>query len=52
MLERGANALITDVEGNITLHWAALSGSRHTCELLLNAGCDINATNTNGETPM
>ncbi len=52
LLERGANPLITDVEGNITLHWAALSGSRTTCEMLLNAGCEVNATNTIGETPI
>ncbi len=52
LLDRGADPLITDVEGNITLHWAALSGSKSTCELLLNAGCDVNATNTIGETPM
>lgn len=52
LLEHGANPLITDAEGNIALHWAALSGSRSTCEVLLNAGCDINATNSIGETPM
>lgn len=52
MLERGADPLITDAEGNITLHWAALSGSRSTCELLLNAGCDVNTINNIGETPM
>lgn len=52
MLTRGANPLITDAEGNIALHWAALAGSRHTCELLINAGCDVNATNSIGETPI
>ena len=36
LLERGADPLITDAEGNITLHWAALSGSMTTCERLLN----------------
>lgn len=52
LLERGADPLITDAEGNIALHWSALAGSRTTCELLLNSGCDINETNNIGETPM
>ena len=52
LLERGADPLITDAEGNITLHWAALSGSMTTCERLLNAGCDVNSINNIGETPM
>ncbi len=52
LLRRGADPLITDAEGNIALHWAALSGSRTTCQMLLNAGCNVNATNNIGETPM
>ena len=52
LLEHGADPLITDAEGNIALHWAALSGSYKTCEQLLNYGCDVNATNSIGETPM
>ncbi len=52
LLERSANPLITDSEGNIALHWAALSGSMNTCERLLNAGCDVNEVNSIGETPM
>jgi ankyrin repeat protein len=52
LLEHGADPLISDAEGNIALHWAALSGSKKTCELLLNHGCDVNATNSIGETPM
>ncbi len=52
LLECGADPLITDAEGNIALHWAALSGSHRTCEKLLNHGCDVNATNSIGETPM
>jgi len=34
------------------LHWAALSGSHYTCQLLLDYGCNINATNSIGETPL
>lgn len=52
LLERGSDPLITDAEGNIALHWAALSGSRVTCEMLLNAGCGVNDVNNIGETPM
>ena len=52
LLERGSDPLITDAEGNIALHWAALSGSMITCELLLNSGCGINDVNNIGETPM
>lgn len=52
LLTRGADPFITDVEGNIAIHWGALSGSRSTCELLLNYGCPVNATNDLGETPM
>lgn len=52
LLEHGADPLITDAEGNIALHWAALSGSYKTCEKLLNYGCDVNANNSIGETPM
>jgi len=52
LLIRGADPLITDAEGNIAIHWGALSGSRATCELLLNHNCNINSTNNLGETPM
>ena len=52
LLKRGADPLKIDTEGNIALHWGALSGSRSTCETLLNHGCDVNSTNSLGETPM
>ena len=52
LLIRGADPFITDAEGNIAIHWGALSGSRATCELLLNHNCNINSTNNLGETPM
>ena len=52
LLENGADPLISDAEGNISLHWAALSGSYKTCELLMNYGCDVNATNSILETPL
>ena len=52
LLKRGADPLKLDTEGNIALHWGSLSGSRSTCETLLNYGCDVNSTNSLGETPM
>merc|ERR1712150_282148 len=51
LLKRGADPLKIDTEGNIALHWGALSGSRSTCETLLNHGCDVDSTNSLGETP-
>ena len=51
-MRRGSDPLITDFEGNTALHWASLAGVHSTCDLLLNAGCDVNAMNNNGETPI
>jgi ankyrin repeat protein len=51
-LENGADPLVADADGNIALHWAVLSGSMTSCELLLNHGCDVNSTNNIGDTPL
>jgi len=52
LLNQGADPLLTDVEMNIALHWGAFSGSKTTCEKLIASGCDINAQNGIGETPL
>ena len=52
LLESGSDPLVADVDGNIALHWAVLSGSMVSCELLLDYGCDVNKTNNIGDTAM
>jgi len=44
--------MLQDDVGNIALHWAAYSGSRANCHLLLDYKSDVNATNEAGDTPM
>jgi ankyrin repeat protein len=48
LLEQGADPFVTDVEMNISLHWAAFSGSKGITDLLLSAGCNVNQTNAIG----
>ena len=43
---------VADADGNISLHWAVLSGSMNAVESLLNHGCDVNAANKIGDTPL
>jgi len=43
---------VTDIDGNIALHWGAYSGSSEICELLLHWGNDLNLTNSAGDTPV
>ena len=52
LLEAGADPFVSDSDGNIALHWAVLSGSMNAVELLLNHGCDVNAANNIGDTPL
>jgi ankyrin repeat protein len=52
LLEQGADPFVTDTEGNIALHWAVLSGSMSSVEMLLNYGCQVNAANNIGDTPL
>lgn len=52
LISNGANPNLRDVEYNEALHWAAFSGSCNVLELLLNAGCDVNTLNVQGETPL
>jgi ankyrin repeat protein len=52
LLEMGADPFVADSDGNIALHWAVLSGSMNSVELLLNYGCDVNSANNIGDTPL
>ena len=52
LLEMGADPFVADADGNISLHWAVLSGSMNAVESLLNHGCDVNAANKIGDTPL
>ncbi len=48
LLEQGADPHVMDVEMNISLHWAAFSGSKTITDLLLSAGCNVNQANAIG----
>lgn len=52
LVEKKCDPLIRDAEQNIALHWSAFSGSSEITELLLNQGCDVNAVNVHGDTPL
>lgn len=52
LISNGANPHLRDVEYNEALHWAAFSGSSDVLAMLLNAGCDVNTVNVQGETPL
>lgn len=52
LINHGASPHARDVEQNVALHWAAFSNSSHIIEVLLNNGCDVNAVNVHGETPL
>jgi euchromatic histone-lysine N-methyltransferase len=52
LMSKRADPLIRDSEQNIALHWSTFSGSVDISELLLNYGCNVNATNAQGDTPL
>lgn len=52
LIESKCDPLIRDSEQNIALHWSAYSGSTDITELLLDLGCDVNAVNVHGDTPL
>lgn len=52
LMSNGADPNLRDVEYNEALHWAAFSGSCNVLELLLNADCDVNTVNVQGESPL
>lgn len=52
LLDKKCDPLIRDAEQNIALHWSAFSGSAEITEMLLNEGCDVNAVNVHGDTPL
>ena len=39
-------------EENTGLHWASYAGSVDIAELLLNAGCELEAVNEHGDRPL
>ncbi|XP_072380058.1 uncharacterized protein [Diabrotica undecimpunctata] len=50
LLENGADANITDVNGNTLLHLALLQNRKKMAEILIqNFNCDVNAKNYNGQ---
>ena len=46
------SSFYSDNEENTALHWSAFSGSQDIAALLLDAGCDIEATNDKGDRPL
>ncbi len=52
LLANGADARITESEGNGALHFAALGNSAEVSAMLIDAGADINAVNRAGYTPL
>ncbi|VEN36415.1 unnamed protein product [Callosobruchus maculatus] len=53
LLGAGADGRARDVEHNEPIHWAAFSGREDVVGLLLDkGGCDVNAVNAHGETPL
>ena len=52
LLEKKCDPLIRDSEQNLALHWSAYGGSWEITEMLLNEGCDVNAVNVHGDTPL
>ena len=39
-------------EGNTALHWASFAGADELTEMFLSRGCDVQAVNIHGDTPL
>ncbi|XP_017783389.1 PREDICTED: histone-lysine N-methyltransferase EHMT2 isoform X2 [Nicrophorus vespilloides] len=52
LLSEKANPLLSDVEQNVALHWAAFSGSSKIVEMILNFGGEVNVINSHGDSPL
>lgn len=52
LLNCGADATICDAENNTALHWATLSESPETVQILLQTRCNLSAQNINGDTAL
>ena len=52
LVESGGNVKSEDVYGNTPLHASTFGGYEDMAKLLVESGCDINATNLQQETPL
>lgn len=52
LLNCGADPSICDAENNTALHWATLSESLETVQILLQSRCNLSAQNINGDTAL
>lgn len=52
LLQCKADPSVRDAEQNVALHWAAYSGSVDIVAVLLDHGCEVNAANLHGDTPL
>lgn len=52
LIHRGVNVTFTDNEKRTALHYACMEGYTACCMLLLNAGCEVDAQDCYGSTPL
>jgi len=52
LLEAGADINAKNINGQTTLHFAAMRGNKEACKFLVSQGADINAVNRDGDTPL
>lgn len=52
LIDAGVGAKQSNKAGNTALHYAARSANIHLMDFLLHNGCELNATNAQGETPL
>lgn len=52
LIDAGVGASQPNRAGNSALHYAARSANIHLMDFLLHNGCELNATNAHGETPL
>jgi len=52
LLQSGHAPSVTDKDQATPLYWAACHGHSHVCEILIQAGSDVNSKVTWGSTPL